>query len=58
MFREIITHYDPPPIPTRQFDWVAVYADDLGENFAGYGANEYEARVDLLKTTEETEDDV
>jgi hypothetical protein len=46
----IVTHYDPKPIPPRQFDWSAV--DDRtcdGEGCpVGYGATEKAAIDDLL----------
>jgi hypothetical protein len=44
----IITRYDPPPIPTREFDWVAVEDDyDLGRP-VGYGRTEKDAEDDLI----------
>lgn len=44
---KIITKFDPPPIPSRKFDWSAVYEDDLGESATGYGKTEKEAIADL-----------
>lgn len=41
----IITNNIYPPIPIRQFDWVA-YRDP--EGWCGYGATEAEAIADLL----------
>lgn len=34
--RKIVTHNDYPPIPSREFDWVAFY-DDTGEETGEYG---------------------
>ncbi len=45
---KILTHYDPKPIPLRGFDWCAVYDDDGGESYAGYGATEAEAIRNLM----------
>jgi hypothetical protein len=47
---KIIIHYDPPPVPTRDYDYCAVYDDDRGESMVGYGATEQEARKDLLES--------
>jgi hypothetical protein len=45
---QIITRYDPKPIPDRRFDWSAVTADyDLGAPI-GYGRTEAEAINDLM----------
>lgn len=50
---KIITHYDPPPIPPRQFDWTAVTEDyDLGSP-TGYGRTEQEAIADLKMQMED-----
>lgn len=55
--RAIRTHYDPPPIPLRQFDWTAVLEnDDFEGMLVGYGATEGEARADLLQKIEEREE--
>jgi hypothetical protein len=49
----IITRYDPPPIPTNAFNWVATEEDyDLGRP-VGYGASEAEAIRDLLDQLED-----
>jgi hypothetical protein len=51
---KIITKYDPPPIPLRQFDWSAV--DDATYDIAGcvgYGRTEAEAIADLQSQLEE-----
>lgn len=44
--RKIVTHYDPPPIPWRTFDWCA-YEDGQEEagNY-GWGRTEAEAVAD------------
>lgn len=53
----IHTHYDPPPIPDRRFDWTAILADDNFEaTLVGYGKTENEAREDLLAKIEERSD--
>lgn len=52
---KIVTHYDPPPIPPRQFDWTA-YDDETydGEGCPlGHGATEAEAIQDLMDQIEE-----
>jgi hypothetical protein len=46
--RKIITRYDPPPIPTTKFDWVAVDDNYDGGDPVGHGATEQEAIEDLL----------
>lgn len=48
--RKIITNNVYPPIPIRQFDWVAYYDgdDELGEY--GYGPTEQAAIADLAMT--------
>lgn len=55
MSMRIVTHYDPPPIPTRNCDWSAY--DDLtydGEESdpVGYGETELEAIQNLLEIME------
>lgn len=49
MSPKIITSFDPPPIPVSNFDWSAVYEDDLGETAVGYGCTAQEAIQDLLE---------
>ena len=49
---KIITHFDPKPIPLRQFDWSAVtddydWAPDAKPMPIGYGTTEAEAIADL-----------
>lgn len=50
----IVTHYDPPPIPVRDFDWSAV--DDAtydGEGSKiGHGRTEAEAIAELMEKLE------
>jgi hypothetical protein len=52
---KIRTHYDPAPIPLRQFDWCAV--DDSTYDGpgcpVGYGATEQEAIDDLMMQVED-----
>lgn len=55
---KIGTHYDPPPIPMRSFDWKAIDEDtyDGGEaEPMGLGATEAEAIADLLAQLEDRE---
>lgn len=50
---KIITRYDPPPIPPREFDWSAVSDNyDQGDP-VGFGRTEQEARDDLLELLEQ-----
>ncbi|WP_300396347.1 hypothetical protein [Henriciella sp.] len=47
---KIVTHYDPPPVPWRSFDWCAY--DDRTHDMdtpCGYGATEAEAIEDLME---------
>ena len=46
--RKIVTHYDPPPIPYRGWDYCAMREGDTGEDLTGHGATEAEAIADLL----------
>jgi hypothetical protein len=55
---KIKTYYDPPPIPTRQFDWCALDDDTYdGAPYSncpiGLGATEDEAIADLKQQLEE-----
>lgn len=49
---KIVTHCIYPPIPMRQFDWVAFYEDDEpngnGWMASGYGPTSKEAIADLV----------
>lgn len=52
---KIVTRYDPPPIPLRQFDWSAVTDNyDLGSPI-GRGHTEAEAIADLKMQLEDAE---
>lgn len=53
MMDRIVTKYDPPPIPDRQFDWSAVEDSyDLGSPI-GYGRTEEDAIADLKEQLNE-----
>jgi hypothetical protein len=43
---KIVTSHMPPPIPTRNFDWVAYFEGDE-EGLSGHGATEKEAILEL-----------
>lgn len=43
----IHTHYEPPPIPVRSYDWSAVTDDYEPGDPVGYGPTEGEALDDL-----------
>ena len=43
----IRTHYDPKPIPSRDYDWTATTEDYDGSGPVGYGATEEGAIADL-----------
>lgn len=45
---EIITRFDPPPIPIKNSDWVATTDSYEPEDPVGRGATEQEAIDDLL----------
>ena len=51
----IVTHYDPPPIPDRRFDWSAVDGDTYDGPGCpiGHGRTEEDARADLLAQMED-----
>ncbi len=59
---KIITHYDPPPIPQRCFDWRAYFSnydgaeDSPNRNMMGWGYTKEEAIADLLLHAEEEEE--
>jgi hypothetical protein len=47
---KIRTNYVYPPIPIRQFDWVAWYDGEEDEQMAtGHGVTEREAVADLIE---------
>ena len=50
--RKIITENCYPPIPTRQFDWVAYYDGEEESGSRGYGATEQDAIDDLKENAE------
>lgn len=49
----IVARFIYPPIPVRQFDWIAYYdgdePDDDGNMDAGYGATQAMAIAELLE---------
>lgn len=45
---KIITTYDFPPIPVRDYDWSAVREDYEDGDAIGYGKTEEEAIKDLI----------
>ena len=49
----ILTNYNPPPVPGRQFDWSAVKDGYEPGEPIGYGENEQNAIDDLLQQLEE-----
>lgn len=49
---EIITRFDPPPIPIKNSDWVATTDSYEPEDPIGRGATEQEAIDDLLDQLE------
>jgi hypothetical protein len=56
MSPKIVTNYIHPPVPPRQFDWLAMYDCDDGDSpRKGYGATEQEAINDLLTNYEHEE---
>ena len=56
MTRKIITDYIFPPIPNREFDWVAFYDGEEERREYGYGKTDTEAVTDL--TTNYPDEDV
>jgi hypothetical protein len=49
---KIITKYDPPPIPQRQFDWSAVDENYEPGMPIGYGLTRAAAIIDLKELME------
>jgi hypothetical protein len=49
----VITSYDPPPIPTRDHDWSAVFDGYEPGNPIGWGRTEQEAVDDLWEQVDE-----
>lgn len=50
---EIITHYDPKPIPIRDFDWSAVRDNYEPPMPVGFGRTKEAAIADLLAWEDE-----
>ena len=52
---KIVTHYDPPPIPVRKFDWSAIDDSTYDGHGCriGHGATEAEAIQDLMDQIED-----
>jgi hypothetical protein len=50
---EFITRYDPPPIPTRFFDWSAVSENYEPGMPIGHGVSEEDAVTHLLDQMED-----
>lgn len=48
---DIVTDYDPKPIPIREYDWCA-YIDGCEEGPVGYGPSRHLAVTDLLELLE------
>lgn len=51
---KILSHFEYPPIPVRNFDWVAVLdnydgAPDAGHQPTGYGCTREDAIDDLIE---------
>lgn len=56
MREPIKIHYDPPPIPVRNFDYTATFGYwDEGDPI-GYGATAEEAKADLLDKVDDEAD--
>lgn len=51
--RKIVTEYVYPPIPERQFDWIATYEGYEPGEPIGYGSTEAEAIRDLKDITDD-----
>jgi hypothetical protein len=53
---KIVVSFIYPPIPMRQFDWLAMFDDDDGDSpRKGYGATRQEAIDNLLEYGDEHE---
>jgi hypothetical protein len=53
MSRRIITEHVYPPIPIREFDWCATFADYEPGAPQGYGATKQAAIDDLMSQADE-----
>lgn len=51
--RKIITHFEYPPIPRRDFDWCAYHDGEEETGHYGWGATQAEAIEDLRRLDEE-----
>jgi hypothetical protein len=51
--KKIITRYDPPPIPTRRYDWRAYLQEWDIDDPIGFGNTEAEALADLREQLDE-----
>jgi hypothetical protein len=56
--RTIKTDFIFPPIPPRQYDWVAYFDGDEESGPRGYGETEKEAVDDLVNNYTDDEDEV
>ena len=50
---KIITSYDYPPIPIRNYDWSAIREDYEPGDLIGTGRSEQEAKDDLVRQENE-----
>jgi hypothetical protein len=50
--KKIITEFIYPPIPIRQFDWVAYFDGEEELGYYGYGFTENDAINDLIENYE------
>jgi hypothetical protein len=50
--RKIVTTFDPPPIPSRKYDWRATLEDYDFDGPIGFGGTEQEAIADLEEQLE------
>ena len=46
---KIVTWFEYPPIPVRNFDWCACYDGEEENGGYGYGRTEQEAIADLIE---------
>ena len=53
MRRKIVTSFQNPPIPVRDYDWAAYTTDYEGGDPVGYGPTESAAVQDLLDQLDE-----
>lgn len=53
MARQVKTEFVYPPIPLRQFDWVAYFDGDEESGLRGWGRTEKEAIQDLYQLAED-----